>query len=490
MKENLHKDMDQFFKEKFNNREFEFKEAYWAEMTDLLEEKTERKAVGFPFWKWILSGIVLLVVGASVWSFTNMPIDQTIQQSTVQPVTNTSNVNTLTRGANSMSSTFVTVEEGIDKEDILEVISAEDNPQNELEEKPIQAIDNVVKYNGANTNNKLQLPVKKKAGKRALRNEPSFNPSGEAQKTPFEQALPDFKNILFNNQLPIPMKMEEDKPQASSNIFAETKQVEVKPYLGESLASLDGFLKEEAPVFENLKYPLNVKSSNWRLGILAGLNTAQDYPKFNSDTKSYTTQPIVGLTATYTPHPNWSINSGVLYHARGGVNTTYAIDSIFYAFGASNKRTEVDVTMLHYIEIPLQVGYNFGKRKHHQLTVGVAYSYLMNAYGTSTSLETTAANSLDVDNIYSPTGEVTSWGYQNVFTPHDLSVQLGYNVEVYKDVKIGISANYGLASVGFGYRDQDSDLADMQYALSPSSTPRSFKNIYFRAALTYNLANF
>ena len=39
MAENLHNDFDQFFKGKFDNRDFEFKDSFWGEMEELIEEQ-------------------------------------------------------------------------------------------------------------------------------------------------------------------------------------------------------------------------------------------------------------------------------------------------------------------------------------------------------------------------------------------------------------------------------------------------------------------
>lgn len=74
-----------------------------------------------------------------------------------------------------------------------------------------------------------------------------------------------------------------------------------------------------------------------------------------------------GLTATYSTVPHWAVGLDVFYSLEGA------------AFENSYSETDVD---LHYLRVPLRVGYYFGdveNRFRPKITVGPSFAYLINS---------------------------------------------------------------------------------------------------------------
>mgnify|MGYP000085431260 CR=1 FL=1 len=53
---------------------------------------------------------------------------------------------------------------------------------------------------------------------------------------------------------------------------------------------------------------------------------------------------------------------------------------------------------------------------------------------------------MDQSADYNSLSAKDDWGYHSSFNPHDLSAAIGYNVEVHKGLRVGVSANYGLTN--------------------------------------------
>lgn len=74
-----------------------------------------------------------------------------------------------------------------------------------------------------------------------------------------------------------------------------------------------------------------------------------------------------GLTATYSTTSNWALGLDVFYSMEGA------------AFSNSDSETKVD---LHYLRVPLKVGYFFGSvenRFRPKITVGPSFGWLINS---------------------------------------------------------------------------------------------------------------
>lgn len=74
-----------------------------------------------------------------------------------------------------------------------------------------------------------------------------------------------------------------------------------------------------------------------------------------------------GLTCTYSTTPNWAIGLDVFYSLEGA------------ALENSNSTTDID---LHYLRVPLRIGYYFGSvenRFRPKITAGPSFAYLINS---------------------------------------------------------------------------------------------------------------
>ncbi len=478
MKEQSNKRMDEFFQSKFNNREFEFKDAYWAEMTDLIEADEKSDKVGFPIWKWILSSVLFLIIGVSVWSYVPSYFNERIaQQTSTESAINVANVTVSVSEQNA-----ITQPNENNENEITTSIDASENTLNEggaglesiqMESKMYDLKLNSQNHTGISNENASSSndinPVYK-GNENGLKSPVQKDNATKQSKvlTPFRQVLPDFEKQPLNPQLPIPLKIEEEKEE-SPDIFASSKR-KLAPFALEALN-----MGEDEYDFGILKkYPSNVKTPKWTVGVMAGTNTAQDFRV----SSGFSTDYIAGITANHNLNKNWSLNTGISYFSRSGLNTAFEVDSVVYSFGVESNITQVDIESLHYLEIPLTVGYKFGKKQKHQLITGVSYTYLINA------LSQVARESFNSTSNQADLAVSRTWGYQNNFQTHDLTVTLGYNYEVLDGLRFGVSSNYGLRSIT-PTNNLLVDNGNFQINQLDGSN-----NFFIRATLTYDLFKF
>lgn len=123
-----------------------------------------------------------------------------------------------------------------------------------------------------------------------------------------------------------------------------------------------------------------------------------------------------GLTATYSKMPHWGFGVDVFYSLEGG------------AFESSN--TELDVT-LHYVRVPLKVGYYFrdvNENFRPKITVGPSFGFLVDS---KTRVET-------------PSGSVSTGDVNSVYESWDVGVNaaIGFNLKLADNIWLNTDLGY------------------------------------------------
>lgn len=122
-----------------------------------------------------------------------------------------------------------------------------------------------------------------------------------------------------------------------------------------------------------------------QLGVRAGLNLGGPIGKLDGAKGFPIPGPQAGLYYNLKLNQRWGVNMDVLYSFRGaGYSSSARGDSTIYIqVGpglvpvSTNFTSEVNgKMMLHYLDIPLQVEYKYGKSQRWSVTAGIMLSYL------------------------------------------------------------------------------------------------------------------
>lgn len=121
-----------------------------------------------------------------------------------------------------------------------------------------------------------------------------------------------------------------------------------------------------ALVFATSAQAQEEKTKTFSLGPMIGFSHT-GITNVDGQNSKFKPSYAAGLTATYSTVPHWAFGLDVFYSMEGA------------AFSNSDSETKVD---LHYLRVPLKVGYYFGDvedRFRPKITVGPSFGYLINS---------------------------------------------------------------------------------------------------------------
>lgn len=150
-----------------------------------------------------------------------------------------------------------------------------------------------------------------------------------------------------------------------------------------------------------------------------------------------------GLNYQYYFNPTISMALGIQYNSIGNLtNSSYSVTTLKYDFGVQKDVTEIKYIRLHYLTLPVKLGFNIGK--HHIIGFGANVSTLINSDSQTDKYHTNNAEPVNESNRLSSTKET---GYLTGFNPYDVQAGVFYRVKVYKGFSIGAELYYGLTDI-------------------------------------------
>ncbi|QTN38147.1 outer membrane beta-barrel protein [Cryomorphaceae bacterium] len=177
--------------------------------------------------------------------------------------------------------------------------------------------------------------------------------------------------------------------------------------------------------------PINGKSSYF--GLAFGARIYEDFA--STETGAIQFAPTVGLRYAYMFHPKLSANIGGFYAYRRSTHSAHQFSGASYSFGAHNQTVSLVSTEMHQLEVPLYLRYQVA-RGHH-INFGGYVNATLATKNESVST-TTAPYSADV------LVESDEWGHMPGMREVGYGLMLGYDYRINENWQIGFRGQWGL----------------------------------------------
>ncbi len=201
-----------------------------------------------------------------------------------------------------------------------------------------------------------------------------------------------------------------------------------------------------------------------RLGIIGGLNLARGFES-GTNAGNLSANLFGGVTYNYFVHPKWVLHADILYQARTGIETAKVLQAKTYNFGSTRDVLTMHNKKLHYLELPVHLGYRISKNM--QVLAGVNFAYLV---GCSNEM---------VHEYQGPfeawTKTTTEQSLPEGMNRLDVGISAGVAYEISSAMEFGARMNYGLT-----------DVTDDEYFSSIAVD----RNLQFRLHLAYRFLRF
>jgi hypothetical protein len=460
MENNQHKDFDQFFQNKLNNRTFDYQDDFWTEMESQLPEANSAAAPkGAPRKRLLLLLLLMISFLAVVGWFIYPPI---------------SNQLFITKGKAVLESELDSESEkstennntSIDNKKVEETANInknrnfiDENSENTNDSKSIN--NNIEK--GEMPNSGINQNTDKNGFINDIDNQPSFklNEKGAIINTTGSgNIITDGVNNGIKNRTsgtqPMAGNSESDnKSERKKNKVVINSnsilQNEIERELLFNTVLTKRFLLANT-VTDNSNLikpncdgcPILPPAHQFKIGLIAGLNTSLGYQNVGDNKANPSLDPSIGFRVTYrhSMTSQWRTNIEAIYFSRSALNSQIGYDSVSYGFGSTVVSRSIDIEELHYISLPIYATYQYNKK--HAFMGGLSFGYLLNAQSqTNGNITETTGNDA---NIYAEPA-TQEWGYTTAFNRFDIGATLGYDYEVQKGWKVGARLNYGLQDV-------------------------------------------
>lgn len=446
MENNQHKDFDQFFQNKMNNRTFDYQDDFWAEMESQLPEAAKEKSRK----RFLLLLLLTMVSCISVVSWFAYPSNSSSDfitkgksnlETSNSEIKKTADENLVINNINSeipfISKEKMTVEDIENSNDLKSIINKKGK---------IKTLNTII--NNRNINNKKPFQLDG--------NDIIINTKGSENKTS-DEGKSDIENTISGTQ---PMAGNSESENENRNESVAINSKEIGSYATENEFLLNSLLTKrfllEDNSEENRADKLNLIKPNCdgcpilppahqiKIGLIAGLNTSLGYQNIGDSRANPSLDPSIGFRVTYrhSMTSQWRTNIEAIYFSRSALNSQIGYDSISYGFGSTVISRSIDIEELHYISLPIYATYQYNKK--HAFMGGLSFGYLLNAQSqTNGNVTETTGNDA---NIYAEPA-TQEWGYTTAFNRFDIGATLGYDYEVQKGWKVGARLNYGLRDV-------------------------------------------
>lgn len=355
--------LDQFFKDKFQDREFEFQESYWEGARELIVEEDKRRRRGL-LWRNLGFGVLLLMlIGAGAgmywWTNNNDPVGGALEMAEANAkedlpdsATNALNDN---GEKNSQTSTIISPLK----------------KSNDTESNPELATTNAVRSNtntNTNTSNTRTFPANDKLVENPQKEESKSiienkNPkASESSKQNADTTATATSTPVANSLETPPASEAASAPRASLAHFAHLNPLPISPLHA-----------AEEPLSTSIKDP-QIRQNKWRLGLAV---FSQFYP--GREQEAFWLGGAVGPSLGYALNDQWTLQADLLYQMRRGNFASAAVESDkTFTFGLRETRNILQPTALHYLELPLYLKW---RNRRQMIEGGLFLTYLTGVRG-------------------------------------------------------------------------------------------------------------
>ena len=378
--------IDKHFQDKLANREFNFQDSYWKEAEAMIEaaERDKRRRI----FGWLFGvGFLFVLAGVSWWLMSNaeverVAINNNLQQPTVinQPKENQeTNFSQSMTDENALSDKVEMPDENnIRNEQNFSVKN--DNIPDPTKNLSIAEKEKI-------TNQQLIEKSADKPLRTVVENDINSYKSDDyvivSKKEAINQNLPD-------NGLEVVPSLTQSDDELLKNPSATSNQQILK-----ALPGLFPYLEQEFSLNLNLKdleiyLPENPNPPNnhrWNMKILAGTGVLINPQANDKSLVNY----FVGGAIGYKISPKIGLQSGLIYNIhQANFARTEGSRQISYGFGKQDNTYEWQAQQLHFVELPVAIGYHYRKS---QFSVGFQLGKLIGARGAV--IENISKNALE-----------------------------------------------------------------------------------------------
>lgn len=420
------KGLDEFFRKKLTNREFEFNAANWEAMEAMLD--ADKKPALF-YW-WTSAAVVLFgLMTAGIALFQNpilnegvQPVSTTIETETpsVQTKSNDLDLKTLdTEGdvvSNSETSEIPTVQTQTNKEDLNVLDTEGDLVSNSVDDE--RSSDNLSNSGPSYSQNPQQKDTEGDKLKTTI------NSTGNGARTIFNQ---DGNQTAGFVNSATTVQAQDQKFTALSFINLLDRPI---PELNYSIST-----QGNDPILPSQEFPgeaIRKFQKQHEFSMLAGIGAA---PSFNNGSAS--TDWLIGLNYEYRFSFNWSVNAALSYTAKMSPGIVHNSDSIFHSFSPERVITKTEETRLDYLEMPIQFTRSFNSK--HQLGFGVYSAVLFNIQ--------TDVNRTNITIKETKQADFTESGLSENFRVLDYGLTGSYSYQFNPLLNLGFQFKYGLSDI-------------------------------------------
>jgi opacity protein-like surface antigen len=138
-----------------------------------------------------------------------------------------------------------------------------------------------------------------------------------------------------------------------------------------------------------------------------------------------------------------SLGAGVQYNTLNNLtHSSYTASTVNYDFGVKKDITTIKYLQLHYITIPVKIGFNAGK--NNVFGIGANVSTLLNSDCRTDKYRTNNAEPMTETNRLSTKKET---GYLTGFKAYDVQASAFYRRRIVKGLSVNAEFFYGLTDI-------------------------------------------
>lgn len=152
---------------------------------------------------------------------------------------------------------------------------------------------------------------------------------------------------------------------------------------------------------------------------------------------------VVGLNYLHYFNEHISLGAGVQYNTLNNLtNSSYTASTVNYDFGVKKDITTIKYLQLHYITVPVKLGFNAGK--NNVFGIGANVSTLLNSDCRTDKYRTNNTEPMTENNRLSTKKET---GYLTSFNAYDVQASAFYRRRLVKGLSVNAEFFYGLTDI-------------------------------------------
>ena len=437
----MENNLDNFFKKKLDHREFEMKDAYWAEMEQIIEADEKGNDRKF-LWMLLLGAFLLVaVVGGYFWNYgvsstsiSNQIVKTSDDTSSTAKNKETTNLLEKTEAVSleetnkiesNVSNNEVVSSATVQNDDLNKVLPAIDSKQASNKTISSDAANNILKKSSIkkySTDSNKNIVAEKKVASE-IDDFPTILLPKEKQKEAFTNPKVETPTTTQKSQ----NQKQQPLPSTDKKVEKAEKPVVKKPIASVmNIPSLDLYPTKKEESLPDLDWSY-LKKKRFSMGLTAGIVS---FP-FEQNTTNSELGAKLGLTARYQLKGNLALNADLMYfYESGKYNPIQSTTETFYSFGRIVNKNDLTPKNIHYLELPIYLTYAL---KKHIFEGGVSASYLLGVRG-ATIRTPHEGQSYAIDD----SGWIDDSNFKNVFA----NVALGYRYQISPDLHFGVRAIY------------------------------------------------